>query len=539
MKQQVFDIELKQPVIISQQAATVGAHQSLDYISGSALLGLVASRLYATLNTEDAFLLFHSGKVRFLDALPVEKQNVAYPIPFSLHAFKAEKYSNDQGLIAEKIFDVSQLTPADLKEKQPVQLRGFYLTESGERVTPKKEQTLKTAIDAKYNRAAESQLFGYEALSLGQEFRFSVQADADVTEDLWKKVIDALQGSAHLGRSRSAQFGRVQIQKSSKAYHLNPSVNNSHLTLWLLSDLYLQNQGQPTLEPMPELLGLPKGTTWLVEKSFLRSRRYSSYNAYRKHYDKERQVIARGSVLRYELPESFTDFAALQQKLSQGIGLYIESGLGQVSINPSILAGKNPVWSKVSHTPVKSTLVHKEPTSTLISTLRFKMNAVNSASDTRTIATKIFSELCNNVSYARRYHAIAKGTAFDAGRIPTRTQFGRFKEVANQYRNDKTAIWHELSNLTNGILVIREEGEGDIRQRARAYQRSGWELKFGIGAKDQLGTWLKDELYKYKNESYFSQILAELALFGLGDEWEQCCLGMADKKDDKQHGEPT
>ena len=153
------------------------------------------------ISNEEAFSVFHSGAIRFLDALPVENKEIAYPVPLNLHAFKGEKYTQYDQVLNKQVFDVSNM---ELAGKQPVQLRNFYLTNSGKKVTPFKEQTLKTVIDPKQNRAAESQLFGYEALGKGQMFRFAVQADESISDALLKKVVEALQGMAHLGRSRSA-----------------------------------------------------------------------------------------------------------------------------------------------------------------------------------------------------------------------------------------------------------------------------------------------------------------------------------------------
>lgn len=534
MKQHTFDIELQQPVIISQQAATVGSHQSLDYIAGSALLGLVASRLYIHLNVQDAFTIFHSGKVRFLDAFPVLQSEQAYPVPFCLHSFKGEKYSENQQLLKDKVFNIAY--PAtELNERQSVQLRNFYITASGQKVNPSKEQTLKTAIDARDNRAAESQLFGYEALSLGQKFRFSIQIDQDVNADLQQKILKVVVGSAHLGRSRSAEFGRVNIAASQHVQQLNQPINSRELCLWLVSDLYLHHQGQTTLIPLPELLGLPQGTEWKVDKSFIRSRRYSVFNAYRKHYDLERQVISRGSILHYQLPENY-DGKAIAKSLSQGIGLNIESGLGQVIINPKILQGQNPSWEKVPSLSSKSqTLSVKKPDSVLITILENRQQHANWGNQPRIVATQIFIELCKNVTTARRYHAIAKGIAFENGKVPSRTQFGKFKSLANQYRNDIATLWFELTNPTNGILLIQTEQEHDIHQRGRLYQRSGWELSYGNRSDEKLGKWLQGELFKYKTEDYFSNVLAELAVLGLSDQWEKCCLGL--DKQAAQQGE--
>ena len=116
-------------------------------------------------------------------------------------------------------------------------------------------------------------------------------------------------GKAHLGRSRSAQFGAVDIEQQDLVQTNQVKIPAQPLlTLWLTSDMQLQNNGQPTLIPEPQVLGLPEGTKWITESSFLRTRRYSMYNAYRRHYDKERQVISRGSVLRYQLPSDFNDY---------------------------------------------------------------------------------------------------------------------------------------------------------------------------------------------------------------------------------------
>lgn len=523
MKQQIFEIELKQPVIISQQAATVGAHQSLDYIAGSTLLGLAAAKLYAELSAEDAFTVFHSGYVQFFDALPVLNDEISYPVPLNLHAFKAEKYTEDDHLLAKHVFDVSAM---DLQGKQPVQLRGFYLTVSGKKVTPSKQQTLKTAIDQKQNRAAESQLFGYEALNAGQKFRFALQANDSVSKDLWQQLIKSFNGTAHLGRSRSAQFGRVEIQAVQACYVQQSTLKSNQLTLWLLSDLYLHHSGENTLVPTPEVLGLPQGTKILTDKSFMRSRRYSTYNAYRKHYDKERQVITRGSVLRYQLPDGFTDYKKLEQKLTQGLGLYTENGLGQVWINPPVLSDTNPQWTQVAETKVLNKKLVEAPGSILIETLKRRSEKVQFGTEPRRIAEKIFNALCEKVKFARQYHAMSKGVAFDLGKIPSRTQFGRFKELANQYRNDSKNLWRELTNPTNGMLNISSEQEETNRQSGRSYLRGGWQLKFGLETEDTLGDYLKSALDIHKNEAYFPLVIAELAVFGLTDQWEKYSLGL-------------
>ena len=528
MNTQYFNIQLKQPLIVSQQAATAGQHQSLDYIPGSAILGMVASQLYAQLTPEEALQVFHSGAVRFSDALPVHQGQTAYPVPLCWHHSKGTDFHNHGRLDPNEIYDVSRKDRAQLAGKQPVQLRQFYVTEQGRRWQPNKVQTLKTAIDAHKNSAADGQLFGYDALAAGQEYAFYVQTQAEVPAALVDKIQQVLQGTAWLGRSRSAQFGQVSIKAQSQVQPLIPAPpQDGVLTLWLLSDMHLLQHGQPTLVPAAELLGLPAGSRWLPEQSFIRSRRYSLYNSYRQHYDREKQVLGRGSVLRYALPAGFTLTADWVAKLQQGLGLGQEVGLGAVWVNPPLLQDVHAPAAWTTEAKVMSTPkpVLAEPKSTLIRALKYKAKEQAVSSQPLAVAESIFNGLCAKVALARVYHAMAKGVAFDAGKIPNRTQFGRFKELANLNRNDANQLWHELSNEANGVLHVSAETEQTNRQSGASYERAGWQLSFGFGQDDNLGTWLKTELATHRHESWFPDLLGALSVHGLGEQWEQYCLG--------------
>lgn len=534
MKTNQYLLTLRQPVIISEKAASVGAHQSLDYIKGSTLLGLLASRLYKDLSSDEAFLIFHSGKVRFNDALPVlpDQTQVAYPVPMCLHSFKAEKYADGHTLFANKIFDISkaqadQSLQHNMKEKQPVQLRNFYISMTGMRISPDKEHTLKTAIDPKQNRAKDAQLFGYEALSAGQIFGFSIDIDDDVPSTVVDKL-SAIVGDAHLGRSRSAQFGAVHIaQQQSIQPPQQKRQPQQLLTLWLISDMQLQKNGQPTLIPEPQVMGLPEGTKWLTEESFLRTRRYSVYNAYRRHYDKERQVIGRGSVLRYELPADFDDYEPLYQYLACAIGIQTEQGLGQVWVNPEMLSGVHPVWKQPSKN-IKaghSATVLKPEDSVLIDTLLRKQQVAEVGTKPRQIAAEIFDKLCSKVTQARRYQGLVKGMPLEPT-PPSRTQFGRLKELANHYRSNSKQLWQNLVVNKNAMLAISTETDKDNRQSGATHKSAGWEIKYAPATNASLGQFMQDELAEYKTESYFAYIVAELAILGLSDVWEEYCMGV-------------
>ena len=69
------------------------------------------------------------------------------------------------------------------------------------------------------------------------------------------------------------------------------------------------------------------------------------------------------------------------------------------------------------------------------------------------------------------------------------------------------------------------ETEQTNRQSGASYERAGWQLSFGFGQDDNLGTWLKTELATHRHESWFPDLLGALSVHGLGEQWEQYCLG--------------
>lgn len=511
MQQATYDITLQRHIIISQQAATAGAHRCLDYIPGSVLLGLAASRLYAQLDKDSAWTLFHSGLVRFGDALPTTGNQTGFPVPISWHHYKGDTQRRTENGIeyfkTDVLFDPSQFETE--KTRQPVQLRSGYTTLSGQYIAPGKVQTLKNAIDL----AAKSQLFGYEALEAGQTFRFTLSGDG-IDQKLWQQLIETLEGKARLGRSRSAQYGKVKIQSVEGKPLPTPDNEPRTLTLWLLSDLLLEHNGQPCLQPHAELLGLPKGSEWLPDKSFLRSRQYSIYNAYRRHYESERQVISRGSVLRYNLSEPLSQDALAN--LQCGIGLHIEAGLGQVLVNPPLLKGERPSFS-VINTVINVTAQEKprEPDSPLLAALRARQYRQMGEQDIARNAKAIFDQLCQRILEARSYCATTEGELvsliIDKRLVtaPGRSQWGNMKQLANDHRQNSAQLWKALTDTNNGAI------------RAR----SGWELPYGPSKKQTLGTWLQGCLDQHKEKEDFPRLLGHLAVLGLEPRWINCCEG--------------
>ncbi|HRQ65873.1 MAG TPA: hypothetical protein PKZ76_13600 [Xanthomonadaceae bacterium] len=341
-------VDLIDDVVVSERNATEGAHRSLDHVPGSALLGLAATALYPLLDRAEAFLLFHSGRVRFGNATAVgPNQRAAYPVPMSWHARKNDAPRPGARLDPARIAHVS-LGGALMDEgiRAPMkQLRDFFICEDGWVVSPRKTRVVKTAIDAATGRAADAQLFGYEALAAGQRFRASIEADDDVPDHLFERVVEALVGDRFLGRSRSAEFGRVRIERAAESEDAPVEDAGVEAGLWLVADLHAVDAlGRSTPCPTAEDLGFP-GATIDWSRSFVRLRRFSPWNAYRGGYDVERVVLEQGSVL------WLRGLAPGTRSGQQVIGASRECGFGRCWLAPPLLGSVNPLLTETPEAP--------------------------------------------------------------------------------------------------------------------------------------------------------------------------------------------
>lgn len=340
-------LTLMDDLVASERPATEGGHESLDYLPGAMLLGAAAARLYSGIPREHAFILFHSGKVRFGDATPLMDNLQCWPMPLCWHERKAEPALDGDYLDREKIRNFQHLPFAE--GAQPKQLRNGYVRADGAKLTVQKRFRMKTAVNPNTGRVDESQMFGYEAIGAGQCFVARIEADMDLSDDLWNRLSRVFEdaGELLLGRSRSAEYGRVRAECTEHLWSQPMSAGaneDKRLTFWCLSDLALvDDYGQPTFDVAPKHFGLDRGKVdW--SRSFLSFRRFAPWNAYRKAFDLERQVIRRGSVITItDMGRPLSD--AERAGIEAGIGLHRESGMGRISIDPRLLADAMPLFT--------------------------------------------------------------------------------------------------------------------------------------------------------------------------------------------------
>ena len=467
-----LQIELVDELIFSQRSASLGGHGSLHHIPGAALLGVAAARLYKVLTRELAWAAFHSGKLRFGDGLPVsDNGSQGWPMPLCWHHAKGETIVKQNRLVLNRVFNLMHCPegklPGEDGDRQPKQLREGYVTADGQLLQPDTEFRMRTAINPGTGRAAEAQLFGFQSLAAGQRFHASVDWDKElpalVIENL-KAVFDS--GDLLLGRSRSAQFGRARctLLESPLAEPALASEVGEAVSLWLLSDLAANDaNGMPTLTPTAADLGLPWGNP-VADKTYTRIRSYAPYNTHHQLYGRERQVIAAGSVLSFKVdaPPTASQLADWRIMVNAGLGLYRESGLGRVVLEPELLRGVNPVFSgPIPQTP--QTPRPEVPVHPFAQWVKQTTDNQDTENERKRWAEQAVLQLVELELNARALAGL--GSNDQAG--PGKSQWGRVSEVAKTaaQRADSQSVLHTgLFDQDNGICKPSDPDWGRATQ---------------------------------------------------------------------------
>ncbi len=338
-----IEFKLRDKVIQSEYAASAGQHKSLSYIKGASLLGAVAGRIYTRLGSSDSFTAFHSGKVRFCNALPISPSGLeTLPVPLAWMHEKGESATKEKLLLVDKISSTTLFNT--MKDSEGlVQMRQGYFSKAGELVQPITTYRLRTAIDAsRFGRAQESQLFGYEALSAGSRWIMRIHLDDDAAKILENSIMDALQDTIlRFGSSRGAEYGRAEILSliaEDAAEYALPDAAIKQVVVYLVSDTAMMDPetGLPTLTPRAHYFGLPEKWKLVLHRSAVLTRRYSPYNGHRRRRDLERTVLRQGSVLFFKGDEEI-DIESLSTVAKEHAGAYRQDGLGQVLFNPWFL----------------------------------------------------------------------------------------------------------------------------------------------------------------------------------------------------------
>lgn len=349
-----FKCELLSDIVLNDTPATEGKAQTLPFIPGSNFLGVVASKLY---NKEDerSFLIFHSGHVRFGDANPSLEKRRSVKVPAAIYhpklgSIERESYVN---------YLIPDPSSAEMRAKQLKQERKeFYVfgKEQAYEVKVDKDFFIKSAYDSARRRAQDEQMFGLEALQRGVTLYFSVEIDEEA-QAYREEIIRALVGQRHIGRSRTAQFGLVEIspydfeEPTSTDEAVELGTAGRCVAVYADSRLiFLDDNGYPSFHPTAQDLGIEEGQI-LWDKCQVLTFQYAPWNYKLRAYDSDRCGFEKGSV--------FIVQTNAQELHERYIGSYCNEGFGRVLYNPAFLQA-DPATGRSSCRFMKSSTSQKD-----------------------------------------------------------------------------------------------------------------------------------------------------------------------------------
>ncbi len=332
MKESYYKVTLLSDVVLNSTLATEGNMSSLDYIPGSNFLGMVASKLYTTLSNEVSYRIFHSGAVRFGDALISVNELPSYAMPSMLFMDKLNKALGVDDVYLHHLID-SKNPPSKAGSKlQLKQERGGYLFADGSVLKSiEKSFSLKSAQNRETRSSKDGAMFGFESLNKGLTFLFSVQFDHELDFD---NINAALVGNHRLGKSKNAEFGQVEIELLEKqVVGISSFIAPEFILVYAQSNLcFLDENGAATFQPTAEQLGLESGAVIDWTKSQIRTHTYSIWNFKRNTTNTQRDCITKGSVF-------YVTASKLPDNMRYSVGLHQAEGLGQIIYNPLFLEG--------------------------------------------------------------------------------------------------------------------------------------------------------------------------------------------------------
>ena len=324
MHNKQFICTLLSDVILSMHSSATGIKETLDFIPGNNFLGIVAKQLYNKLKQEEQLALFHSAEVYFGDAHPYIHGQRAIRVPV---AYYHPKY-DENTLYIHHLVDHTQLH----REQQQLQLKqcrkGFYIIEDNilKKVNIITSISVKSAYDSENRRSKDEQMYTYQSMQQGAQFAFEVRAN---NAEVLAQIENALCGIHSIGRSRTAQYGRVEIAVGNFQEPESQSITSTEVVVYADSRLiFIDQYGLPTMQPTAEDLGLNGKILW--DKSQIRTFQYAPWNGKRQEWDMDRCGIEKGSVFVVECTDVVENLPSL-------VGAYTNEGFGKVIINPTFL----------------------------------------------------------------------------------------------------------------------------------------------------------------------------------------------------------
>lgn len=323
-----YKCKLTTELVLNASLATEGNMESLDYISGSNFLGIIAGHIYKNCKDQAEDIL-HSNKVLFGDGLISKSGKKFYAMPFCFLQDKLHKDLEMDPVYLDYNIDHLKGIKKKGRKLQLKQKRQGYISLDGDFLSEvPKNFSLKSAYNPGERRSAEGKMFGMEAIEAGEEFLFSILYENESFIEIVEKY---LLGQKRIGKSKSAEFGQVEISANDRTINKAESKSfGAYTIVYAESNLcfFDEDYGQPTFKPTAKQLGIETGeVNW--GKSQIRTFSYSPWNSKRGASSMQRHCILRGSIFYIE--------GGKVDQSENVVSEFSNEGLGRVIYNPTFL----------------------------------------------------------------------------------------------------------------------------------------------------------------------------------------------------------
>ena len=426
MKALPFTITLLEPtLVIMLGSGDANQLESFSYIPGSVLRNALAARYIGQSNLGDKAAqdptcrsLFFEGRVRFLNAYPIDRQGQrTLPTPLSWQANKedlAEFNEKENGRLAIK--DFSHEPETDLEAGKPVG-KDFCALADGEveffqvkrRVMMHNARTTRRVIADN-----TSTMFQYEAVAEGEKFAGVILADDTIDLSLLHPLFTAAPLS--LGKSRSAGYGRIEVtlgQMQTAWHEYRPAEdyelpgNDPYVVITLLSDALVRDRNGSYSADLSYALDLSPNALQR-DRSTIKTQIVGGFNRKWGLHLPQATAVKMGSVFVYQAAD--LDAAKLAHWQLNGLGERTLEGFGRIAVN----------WQRSAH--LKVIKIRRSPSPSPVSTLTADSPAGQLAQriSTHQLRQKLDQKL------------LARITALKIQDAPSKSQLSRVRLVARR-----------------------------------------------------------------------------------------------------------
>lgn len=351
MKALRYHIYLEQPLLATILDGEPNSSVSATYVLGSLVRGMCIHTYVRNNPTEDISAdptcrrLFFDGTTRYLHAYPLtENKQRTLPTPRSL----LEPKSNPDTTVynaCHSEWNVDDMRETEEEENDTLKPVSYpfcaLLGESVVLYKPKRTIKVHTQRDRKAGRGKKDSgaVFQYDALEPGQMFEGIILCDNDQDVATVQKLIQ--RGVAWLGRSRSANYGKVRFDQifvgaNWQEVHTIAEIEEGETySLTFLSDALLYtSEGQPVTALNDTILSEYLGVTVKIdtERTFTSASVVGGFNRTWHLPLVQSYVIAAGSVVRFTACGSLDEHKVLELE-QQGIGARRTEGFGRIAFN--------------------------------------------------------------------------------------------------------------------------------------------------------------------------------------------------------------